>query len=212
MKILALEFSSPMRSVAVRRDGAKCGYAEESGTREAKPFAIIDAALTEAGISRAEIECIAVGLGPGSYAGIRIAIAIAQGWQLARGVKVLGISSADLVAAQAGQSRVKNPVFVGVEAQRGELYAARYDVSVFDHPKLIEPFRVVGEEQVKGIFRMDWLPGFESPNGVACVPKADFLALLAARRSNFVPGSALEPIYLRQLEFVKAPPPRIFTM
>src|SRR4051794_23641679 len=85
MKILALEFSSPVRSVAVGGDVPKHGYAEEGGSRETKPFALINAALAQAEISREEIHCIAVGLGPGSYAGIRIAIAIAQGWQLARG-------------------------------------------------------------------------------------------------------------------------------
>src|SRR4051794_5781811 len=114
MKILALEFSSPVRSVAVGGDVAKRGYAEESGSRETKPFTLIDAALAQAKISRQEIECIAVGLGPGSYAGIRIAIAIAQGWQLARGVKLLGISSAEVVAAHAGQFGGNNPVFVGL--------------------------------------------------------------------------------------------------
>src|SRR4051812_16065183 len=202
MKILALEFSSPVRSVAVAGDGVLLGRAAEQGTRETKAFALIDSVLRHAQLHRDNIQCIAVGLGPGSYAGIRIAIAIAQGWQLARGVKLLGISSAEVVAAHAGQFGVNNPVFVGLEAQRGELYAAHYDTSVFEHPKLVEPFRVVvNREQIELIFRMDWLPGFESPDGIAFVPEADFLGMLAACRTDFVPGYALEPIYLRKAEF-----------
>jgi tRNA threonylcarbamoyl adenosine modification protein YeaZ len=206
MKILALEFSSPVRSVAVGGSVGKRGYAEEAGSRESKPFTLIDAALAQAGISREEIECIAVGLGPGSYAGIRIAIAIAQGWQLARRVKLLGISSAEVVAAHAGRAGVKD-LFIGVEGRRGELYVARYDASAFDAPQLMDPFRVVSaiESSALSILRMDGPAGLESSHGI---PKANMLAEIAAGRTDFLPGHALEPIYLREPEFVKAPPPR----
>lgn len=188
------------------------GHAEESGGRETRPFALIDAALKEAEISREEIECIVVGLGPGSYAGIRIAIAIAQGWQVARSVKLLGISSAEAVAAHAVQLGEKNPVFVGLEAQREGLYVERYDASAFESPKLIDPFHAIGEEESRGlrVVRMDRLPRDKSEDGFLCLPpNADFLVTLAMHRSDFVPGHALEPVYLRKVEFVKAPPARI---
>ena len=54
MKILALEFSSPVRGVAVR-GGSKPGYAEEAGGRETRPFSLIDAALRDAGMTREEV-------------------------------------------------------------------------------------------------------------------------------------------------------------
>ena len=57
--------------------------------------------MADAKVERREIECIVVGLGPGSYTGIRGAIALAQGWQLASGVKLLGVSSVEGIAAQA---------------------------------------------------------------------------------------------------------------
>ena len=101
MKILALEFSSPARSVAVAVDGVVRGLAGEHAQRDMHAFALIESVLHESGVDRAGIECVAIGLGPGSYAGIRMAIAVAQGWQLARGVKLLGLSSADCAAAQA---------------------------------------------------------------------------------------------------------------
>src|SRR5262245_27101185 len=100
MKILALEFSSSQRSVAVvhrRGDRAaeKLGEAIEAGGRAGNAFATIDELLRTAGLEREQIECVAVGLGPGSYTGIRAAISIAQGWQLARETALLGISSVD---------------------------------------------------------------------------------------------------------------------
>src|SRR5436190_18608061 len=101
MKILALEFSSPQRSVAILRSGdfnkssgqtlmtggEKFGASEviETGARGMDPIGMIDDALRQAGIEREQVGRIAVGLGPGSYNGIRLAIALAQGWQLAAG-------------------------------------------------------------------------------------------------------------------------------
>jgi len=209
MKILALEFSTSVRAVAVGGDVRARGYAEESGGRETKPLALIQRALKEAGVAREEIDCIAVGLGPGSYAGVRTAIAIAQGWQLARNVKILGISSAEVVAAHAGQLGAPESVLVGAEAHGGNLYVARYDASVVERPVLVEAFHPVTEaERAQKIFRMDWPRGFESPEGMAFPPEADFLALLAMHRTDFCPGGALEPIYLRPTEFVKAPLPK----
>jgi tRNA threonylcarbamoyl adenosine modification protein YeaZ len=210
MKILALEFSSPVRGAAVS-GGLKAGYAEEAGGRETKPFALIDAALREAGMTREEVECIAVGVGPGSNAGVRTAIAIAQGWQLARGVKLVGMSSAGLVAAHAGQLGVPNPVHVGLMVRPGELWVAGYDASIFEQPKLVEPFRPVSaaEANALSIFHMDSLPSTESADGYKTLfPNAGWLATLAGSRTDFVRGETLEPISLRPVQFVKAPPPK----
>ena len=72
---------------------------------------------------------IAVGLGPGSYTGIRAAIAMAQGWQLARGVKLLGVSSAEALAAQAQAENIFGRVNLVIDAQRGEFYLATWEIS-----------------------------------------------------------------------------------
>ena len=98
MKILAIEFSSDHRSVAVL-DGARL-FAEQTVTegRDTASVALIESALGEAAVGRTEIDCIAVGIGPGSYTGIRAAIALTQGWQLARGVKVHGVDSLEALA------------------------------------------------------------------------------------------------------------------
>src|SRR6185369_2187233 len=108
MKILALEFSSPQRSVAVcsvRKDesdespssplkgfgtriirpseGSVSEVVETTASNTMKSLSLVEATLKQAGLEREEIECLAIGLGPGSYTGIRVAIALAQGWQLA---------------------------------------------------------------------------------------------------------------------------------
>jgi len=115
MKVLALEFSSPQRSVAVVQGSAGTGHSSlsesvEVGAGAAKTFGLVERVLNEARLEREQIECLAVGLGPGSYTGIRAAIALAQGWQLARGVRLLGISSVECLAAQAQAEGLRNRV------------------------------------------------------------------------------------------------------
>jgi len=209
MKILALEYSSPVRSVAVR-GGLKAASAEESGQREARPFRLMDAALKQAGMSRDDVECIAVGLGPGSHAGIRTAIAIAQGWQMARGIKLLGFSSADVVAASAGQLG-ENRVCVGLEVRTAELFVAHYDVFRTGPPVMIESFRPLTGEGAGSVpmYRMD-LPARQPPDAgfVSLLPNAAQLAAMAESGKVFLSGDKLAPIYLRSVEFVRAPAPR----
>src|SRR5947199_21310 len=71
----------------------------ETGGRAAHALGMIEEALRQAQLEREQIECLAIGVGPGSYNGIRAAIALAQGWQLARSIRLLSVSSAECLAA-----------------------------------------------------------------------------------------------------------------
>ena len=129
MKMLAFEFSSPQRSVAVCDGAAAVGEAIDSSPGNAmQPLALTEQALRQAGLEREQIEGIVIGLGPGSYTGIRAAIALAQGWQLGRGVRLLGVSSAECVAAQAQTDGLPGKVTVVIDAQRGEFYLAGFEI------------------------------------------------------------------------------------
>jgi len=213
MTILALEFSSSQRSVAVARDGCVLAEAAEAGGRETKAFGLIEKVLADANIRREEIGCLAVGLGPGSYTGIRVALAIAQGWQLARGVKLLGIGSVECLVAQAQAEKMFGRVNVAIDAQRGEFFLAVYEISA-DGAKEVGPLRIVpaatvdaraaAGEMLAGPEATRWLTA-----GKILLPSAMALAKLAARRNDFSPGEKLEPVYLRETNFVKAPPARL---
>jgi len=212
MKILALDFSSGQRSVAVA-----CGKAhvreviDTSPGKAMKPFAMIESVLEAANLTRAKVECIAVGVGPGSYTGIRAGIALAQGWQLATGLKLLGISSVEAIAAQAQSDGLGGVVNVVLDAQRGEFYLATWELTEGTAREL-EPLRIVGRETIEssgdrlliGPEVTKWFP-----HGRLLHPRAATIAALASTRSDFIPGEKLEPIYLRETSFVKAPLPRI---
>jgi tRNA threonylcarbamoyladenosine biosynthesis protein TsaB len=213
MTILALEFSSLQRSVAVASGGNVLAEAVETGGRNTAAFGMIEKILAESKIGREEVEVIAVGLGPGSYTGIRAAIAIAQGWQLARGTQLLGVGSVEAIAVQARAEKVSGRVNVVVDAQRGEFYLAVYEISA-DGFQEIEPLKILQRAEIQS--RADAgeiLAGPEVakwfPNGRIIFPRAAILAKLAAGRSDFVVGEKLEPVYLRETEFVKAPLGRV---
>lgn len=214
MKILALEFSSPQRSVAVLDDGPGPALAEviETGGRGANALGMVEAALRQARLEREQVDCLALGIGPGSYTGIRSVIALAQGWQLATQVKLLAISSADCIAAQARAEGLTGPVAVLIDAQRMEFYLANYDLRP-DTWRATEPLRLVSLEQARAQADAGrWLVGPEVsrwfPNGRVIFPRASALGRLAVGRSDFLPGHQIEPIYLRPTAFVKAPPAR----
>ena len=205
MTILALEFSTARRSVAVA-DGHGAVLAEaavHSGGRGTDALGLIGQVLTRANLVREDIEVLAVGLGPGSYTGIRAAIAVAQGWQLARGTRVLGVSSLESLAAQAQAERLFGRVNLVVDAQRGEFYLATWEISAeqrreLAHLKIVAAAEL-GARQAAG----EICAGPQQGRGL--FPSAATVAALAGRRTDFLPGEALEPVYLRETSFVKAP-------
>jgi tRNA threonylcarbamoyl adenosine modification protein YeaZ len=220
MKILAIEFCSAQRSVAIIQASSKAPHAAEAsaevvetGTRSTKALGLVEQALRIAQLERQQVECLAIGLGPGSYNGIRLAIALAQGWQLARGVKLVGISSAECLAAQAQADGIYGRVHVTIDAQRGEFYLGTYEVTVGAWREL-EPLRLAPVAEVHALLQAGAtligpdaagaLPGIR-----AVFPRAAMLGRLAWGRTDFLAGEAMVPIYLRQTQFVKAPPPRI---
>lgn len=210
MTILALEFSSEQRSVAVGRGAKVLAEAAEPDARGAAAFGMIENVLAEAKVDREEIEMIVVGLGPGSYTGIRSAIAVAQGWQLAREIKLLGVSSVTAVAAQAQSTKTYGRIQVVIDAQRNEFYLAAYEI-LESSLKEIESLKILPFAEVRarantgGIFigpqAAKWFPG-----GRTFFPRAATLVALAAGSKDFVSGEKLEPIYLRETNFVKARP------
>jgi tRNA threonylcarbamoyladenosine biosynthesis protein TsaB len=215
MKILALEFSSDQRSVAIAADGIVRAVASEKAARDSRAFALIEQALAEAHLEREEIECLAVGLGPGSYTGIRSAIALAQGWQLALNVKLLGISTVDCLARAAQEKEWFGRVNLVIDAQGDELYFAGYEISAGASHE-VELLRLITPGELRSKLRgNDIIAGpdvnrwFEQ--GRTLTPDAAVLARLAANRSDFVPGEKIEPIYLRETNFVKAAAPRIIS-
>lgn len=212
MKILALEFSSPRRSVGIG-DGTQA-ICRSLDAEEGRTGVLdcVEGMLSQAGLERERICSIAVGLGPGSYTGIRSAIALAQGWQLACEVRVQGISSVECLAAEAHREKMFGNVTIVLDAQRNEFHVASYQITPTGHEEK-ESLRLATLEQVRGRVRTgDVIVGPEVNKwfsaGHVLFPSASTLLSLAASRKSFVRGEKLEPIYLRETSFAKARAPR----
>jgi tRNA threonylcarbamoyl adenosine modification protein YeaZ len=208
MMTLALEFSSSQRSVALANGDSVLSETLETGGRGTAAFSMIEKVLAATGTKREQIEMICVGLGPGSYTGIRAAISIARGWELAREIKLAGVSSVEAIAARAHSEDIFGRVGVVVDAQRNEFYLATFDISK-DGWKEIEPLKIVSRADLP-VGRECLLvgPGVTQwfPEGRNLFPCASHVARLSARPATQTAGGKLEPIYLRETAFVKAVP------
>jgi len=205
MKILALEFSSRQRSVAVTDDA---DVLSEITTDQLKtgPLVLIEQVLDQAQINREEIQCLALGIGPGSYTGIRSAIAVAQGWQLARDTPLCAVSSAEILAATARRNGLRGKTHFIIDAQRHEYYHCAWQL---DDQAQLETTPL----SIKGVTSAAELKAYgpDAAGFTSCeplYPSAAVLAQLAAARPDRIRGCEIEPIYLRLTEFTKAPPPR----
>jgi tRNA threonylcarbamoyladenosine biosynthesis protein TsaB len=214
MTILSLEFSSPVRSVAIWPNGAspqaqiEVTAADERSSR-IHPITLIEKVLQQSQVDRREIDLIAVGLGPGSYTGIRSAIAIVQGWSLGFAIKTMGISSADAIAEEAFKSGIVGSYHVVIDAQRDEFYVADYE-SDGAMTRLRNELRILTRNQISKLKAPFTGPTLNALglSGMEIHPRASVVGQIADCREEVMPAADLVPIYLRDIAFIKAPVPR----
>jgi len=102
MLMLAIEQSSATGSLALFRDESLLVERSWMDTRlhSQQFFGIIPSAMKEASVSPADIALIGVGVGPGSFAGLRMAVSAARAFALPGKTRVFGLNSGAVVAAQ----------------------------------------------------------------------------------------------------------------
>lgn len=125
MRVLAIDTSADVGVVAVTEDGRTLvEHAARVGSRHGETLlATIEQALATAGVGIADLGLIAVGLGPGSFTGVRIGVATAKGLALARRTPLVGVRTTRALARGAfGAIRI--PV---VDAHKGEVFVAIYE-------------------------------------------------------------------------------------
>lgn len=217
MKILAIEWSSPYRGAAAVEGDAGGEWLVravqiEAGSEKVNALQVASNVMEEAGWQPTQVDRLVVGLGPGSYAGIRSALAIAQGWNIANGTPAAGVPSDLVLAETARMEGIRGQVRVLIDAQRGEYYTSLYELS--DRvAKELDPLRLAewntlpegnaGKERWIG---PEPLPGGRSIQIVS--PSPVTLGKLGAYQDLELSPETLEPVYLRAVEFVKAAPAR----
>ncbi|MFL5827890.1 MAG: tRNA (adenosine(37)-N6)-threonylcarbamoyltransferase complex dimerization subunit type 1 TsaB [Thermoleophilaceae bacterium] len=218
MNVLGFDTSTAATSACVLRDdGAAFEFVplvEALGeppahARELLPEAA--ACLGRAGLTFEQVGMIAVGVGPGTFTGLRIGVATARGLAHAHGIEVRPVSS--LAALAEG---IEAPLRLAlIDAKRGEVFAALYD----DGSERIAPFAAAPEALIERL-GAEGLQGDESllaagdgslrfrevleargvavaaPDSASHVVRALHLCRLAGQTSP-VPADAVLPHYLR---------------
>lgn len=145
MLTLALDTANDRIAVALEGEGKAIARSEAISRGHAERlFPLIDEVLAAAGAEMDRVTRISVNIGPGSFTGIRIAVAAARGLGLALGIPVVGIDALRLIAASLVEPS-DGPVLSVIDARRGEVYAALYDREghVLEAPFAADPAAVL---------------------------------------------------------------------
>ena len=125
--LLAIDASTEALSIAMHFNGEIYRYFEECPQQHSqKILPEIERMLQKAGCTLKDLDGIAFGRGPGSFTGVRISVAIAQGLAFSSGLKLVGVSTLQIMAQQAMEEYGQETVLAGIDARMGEIYAASY--------------------------------------------------------------------------------------
>jgi len=121
MRFAAIETSTEWCSVALWHEGEIAAIERRAGNRHSElALPMLESLFKNCGIEASNLDAIAFGAGPGAFTGLRIACGLAQGLALARGLPVIGISTLEALAQEAGAARV----VACIDARMREVYYA----------------------------------------------------------------------------------------
>jgi tRNA threonylcarbamoyladenosine biosynthesis protein TsaB len=189
MLILAFDTATEIATSALVADGEVLG---ERMSRAVRLMEDVDALLRQGGTRPDAVDALAVGIGPGSFTGVRIGLAVARGLALALDVPVAGVSTLDALAAGAPGAV---PV---VDARRREVFVLQDGRPQVTPPQQLVLERgtvCVGNGAVRYRSTLEAMGVEIPPDGdERHLPRARFHALLAG---EFGPAETVEPLYLR---------------
>ena len=210
-RIILIETSTALCSVALAEDGAIVDYRESSAPKaHASLTAVfIQDMLSERGLSISDCDAVCVSMGPGSYTGLRVGVSTAKGLCFGSGKPLLAVGTLDTLVAQAdSDARFIIPM---VDARRMEVYTAVFENGI----QLTETAPVIIDEnsfaeyleQGPCLFIGDGAGKcadvIKHPNAsfCQCWPKASSMlspAISAYKEKRFEDVAYFEPFYLKE--------------
>jgi tRNA threonylcarbamoyladenosine biosynthesis protein TsaB len=180
------------------------------------------------GIAMSQLDGVAVALGPGSFNGVRVAVATAKTLAFALNVPLYGVPTLDVIAWGARLSA--DPIWALLDGGRGEVFAACYDagaaptiwapqpITTADHSAAVGPYLLTTPlalaARISGpvVFTGEWRDATHDTLAQALGERARFTSSLAARRGAWLAElanqraqrgaaddpRALEPLYVRR--------------
>jgi len=219
-KLLAIETSSSTATIALAIDDAiverSIGIPREQAGRA---LGIVAELLGGAGIGLADLDALVFGQGPGSFTGLRVAAAVAQGLSLGSGRPIVPVSSLAALAQRALDGRRGGDgverVLCCVDAHMGEVYwasfelaqglAAALDAEAIGAPASVRPppapYVAVGDGLAAHGHALDAVLAGAIASDPTLYPRArDLLPLARGRveRGEFATIESALPLYLRE--------------
>jgi tRNA threonylcarbamoyladenosine biosynthesis protein TsaB len=166
VRILAIECSGPRGSVALVQDRQVVHErTHDVANAHAETLVLlIDATIRESGWPRSSLDAVAVGLGPGSFTGLRVGVGLAQGIALGLGRPLRGVSSLRALAARGvPEFPEAGAKWFGAltDARRGEFFFAAYEANLSEYvaPVAIAQSAAAATIQQLTEGRAGWLGG-----------------------------------------------------
>jgi tRNA threonylcarbamoyladenosine biosynthesis protein TsaB len=162
MIVLGFDTSTPATAVALRLADGRTTHARDDPPAGAHPghaTRLLDMAhelLGGAGVAWGDIDRIAVGVGPGTFTGLRVGVATARGLAQSLSIELVGVSSprALAVAALASQ-RLEGgghgAVLAVIDARRGEAFAAAYELGDRGEPSELAGPRALPPQELASV-------------------------------------------------------------
>jgi tRNA threonylcarbamoyladenosine biosynthesis protein TsaB len=185
---------------------------------------MVDAVMREAAVSPAELDLVAVTLGPGSFTGIRVGLAAARGIALAIDARLLGVTTFEAVAATGplgcDESRL---LLVALESRREDLFIQLFEgaLNPVSEPAAVmppdlgpavdaavgeAPLLIAGDAACRAARLLETRPGTTALEGSVPIAIGALRAALCRLRLGG-PDAAAQPLYLRP-PAVTLPKPR----
>jgi tRNA threonylcarbamoyladenosine biosynthesis protein TsaB len=189
MLLLAFDTATDVATSALVWDGEVLG---EQASRAVTLLEDVDALLRRGGVHDSQLEGLVVGVGPGSFTGLRMGLITARALAFALDVPVAGVSTLDALAAGASGAL---PVIDGKRKEVFTLVDGAPSVARAEELRLPAGTVCVGDGAVRYREVLEGM-GAEIPpdSSELHVPRARFHAELAR---DFGPAEAVEPLYLR---------------
>jgi tRNA threonylcarbamoyladenosine biosynthesis protein TsaB len=129
MKILGLDTSAEACSAALLVDGAITQRLEWAPRRHGELIlGMLQGLLEEAGLSLSALDAIAFGRGPGSFTGVRIAVAVAQGVAFGAALSTVPVSTLAALAQGEHRRSGRQRILAALDARMGEVYWGRFEL------------------------------------------------------------------------------------
>jgi tRNA threonylcarbamoyladenosine biosynthesis protein TsaB len=132
MRILALDAALARCSATVIVDGAELAGREAEANRGHAALlpVMADAVLQQAGLAATQLDLVAVTVGPGSFTGIRVGLALAHGIALAAGRPVIAVTVPEALAASLLPLLPRRQLWIAIDSRRGRVFLDRGGVIV----------------------------------------------------------------------------------